>query len=360
MALSPTLSWQAMTGALWYGYCYDTTDNDACDPGSWQDAETATSAGLTGLAPSTTYYWQVFASTSSLPVYGDGGEWWSFTTGAAVSQQMTFHSTGTYDGWVLESGETSGIGGSRNATATTARLGDDASDRQYRSLLHFDTTGLPDNAVITGVTLRIKKQSVVGTSPFSTHGSLTVDARTGSFGTAALANADFKAAASGLNVGKFAKTAVSGWYRATLKTAVFPLVNRVGTTQFRLRFTIDDNDDRATDYLAFYTGDSTAANRPEPDHHLLPALEKTGPTPVPALRAGPPRPEGEEQIAPVRPVGARNATPRREPGARRWAGASQRAGLSGRLAERLGRLRAGRHRCPIPARVHRLSSGGEP
>ena len=72
VALSPTLSWQAMTGALWYGYCYDTTDNDACDPISWQDAGTATSVGLTGLAPNTTYYWQVFASTSSLPVYGDG------------------------------------------------------------------------------------------------------------------------------------------------------------------------------------------------------------------------------------------------------------------------------------------------
>ena len=176
---------------------------------------------------------------------------------------MTFHSTGTYDGWVLESGETSGVGGSRDATATTARLGDDASDRQYRSLLHFNTAALPDNAVITGVTLRIKKQSVVGTSPFSTHGSLTVDARTGSFGTAALANGDFKAAASGLNVGKFAKTAVSGWYRATFKSVVFPLVNRVGATQFRLRFTVDDNDDRAADYLAFYTGDSTAANRPD-------------------------------------------------------------------------------------------------
>ncbi len=181
-----------------------------------------------------------------------------------VVQQMSFHSEAAYDGWVLESGETSGVGGSRNATATTARLGDDVSDRQYRSLLHFNTTGLPDNAVITGVTLRIKKQSVVGTSPLGTHGSLTVDVRTGSFGgSAALANGDFLAAASGLNVGKFAKTAVSGWYRATLKSVVFALVNRVGATQFRLRFTVDDNDDRAADYLAFYTGNSTAANRPD-------------------------------------------------------------------------------------------------
>ena len=85
--------------------------------------------------------------------------------GSPVSQEMTFHSTGTYDGWVLESGETSGIGGSRNATATTARLGDDASDRQYRSVLHFNTTGLPDNAVITGVTLTDQEAVCGGHQP---------------------------------------------------------------------------------------------------------------------------------------------------------------------------------------------------
>ncbi len=260
---NPSLTWEAAVGVNGYAYCYDTTNNNVCD-GSWIGTGATTAVNLTGLASNTTYYWQVFASTSSSPIYADAGAWWSFTTGAPVSQQMTFHSTGTYDGWVLESGETTGIGGSRNSTATTARLGDDASDRQYRSLLHFNTTGLPDNAVITGVTLRIKRQSIVGTSPLVTHGDLTVDVRTGSFGgSAALANGDFKAAASGLNVGKFAKTAVSGWYRATLKSAVFPLVNRTGATQFRLRFTVDDNDDGAADYLAFYTGDSTTANRPD-------------------------------------------------------------------------------------------------
>ncbi len=261
VARNPSLSWGAAAGAASYEYCYDTTDDDACS--SWVSTGTTAGASLSGLAYSTTYYWQVRARNVGGLTYANDGAWWSFTTGAPVSKQMTFHSTGMYDGWVLESGETSGVGGSRNSTATTARVGDDASDRQYRSLLHFNTAGLPDNAVITGVTLRVKKQSVAGTSPFNTHGSLTVDVRTGSFGTAALANSDFKAAASGLNVGKFAKTAVSGWYRATLKSAVFPQVNRTGSTQFRLRFTVDDNDDRAADYLAFYTGDSTAANRPD-------------------------------------------------------------------------------------------------
>ncbi|KAA0252280.1 MAG: hypothetical protein EDM79_21515, partial [Chloroflexi bacterium] len=47
----------------------------------------------------------------------------------------TFHSSGTQDGWVLESSETSGMGGTMNASAATFDLGDDASNRQYRVIL---------------------------------------------------------------------------------------------------------------------------------------------------------------------------------------------------------------------------------
>jgi putative hemolysin len=94
-----------------------------------------------------------------------------------VLLDVSFRSAGTFDGWVLEREEGSGRGGSFNATATTGRVGDDASDRQYRSILSFDTSGLPDDAVITGVTLRIKRQSITGTNPFDTHGLLKVDMR---------------------------------------------------------------------------------------------------------------------------------------------------------------------------------------
>jgi len=42
---------------------------------------------------------------------------------------------------------TSGKGGTLSA-AGTLRVGDDASKKQYRSILYFDTSALPDNAVI--------------------------------------------------------------------------------------------------------------------------------------------------------------------------------------------------------------------
>lgn len=96
--------------------------------------------------------------------------------------EASFYSKASYDGWVLEKSRTSSKGGSLNASSTTLRVGDDAKNRQYRSILHFSTAALPDNAVITSVQLQVRRYGYTGTSPFKTHGSLYVDIRkTGGF-----------------------------------------------------------------------------------------------------------------------------------------------------------------------------------
>jgi hypothetical protein len=59
----------------------------------------------------------------------------------------------------LESAEASGIAGVLNALTTITYVGDDAKKRQFRSILSFDTTGLPDNSVIVSATLKLKKQA---------------------------------------------------------------------------------------------------------------------------------------------------------------------------------------------------------
>jgi arabinogalactan oligomer/maltooligosaccharide transport system substrate-binding protein len=169
------------------------------------------------------------------------------------------------DGWVLESTETSGLGGSLNATLTTFRVGDDASDRQFRGFLSFDTSALPDNAVITKVTLKIKGAGIVATNPFNTHGPLLVDVRKGIFGTnVALQLSDFQAAASLSSAGPIPNTPVNGWYtRNWTSGGVLTKINPAGKTQFRLRFAADDNDDGGADYIKFYSGNvATPGNRP--------------------------------------------------------------------------------------------------
>ncbi len=179
---------------------------------------------------------------------------------------LTLHSTGTLDGWVLESGETSNVGGTLNNTAVTISLGDNAADKQYRAILSFNTATLPNDAVITKVTLSIKPQSTIGTSPFTTHGGLLVDIRKGAFNSnSALELVDFQAAAlPGLkNIGNLPKVPTGGWYTRTWTGSIFPYINRVGITQFRLRFSKDDNDDTSADYMKFFSGDyATFGDRP--------------------------------------------------------------------------------------------------
>jgi hypothetical protein len=77
---NPTLSWSETPGVSYgYSYCYDTTNNNACDT-SWVDVGISTSANLSGLSDLTTYFWQVRAGNSVIYTEADGGTWWSFTT----------------------------------------------------------------------------------------------------------------------------------------------------------------------------------------------------------------------------------------------------------------------------------------
>jgi len=104
----------------------------------------------------------------------------------------TFRSAGAQDGWILESSETSNKGGTFNANATTFRLGDDAAKKQYRAVLSFDTGSLPDDAVITKVTLKLKRQGVVGGgNPVNKFKGFIMDIRNGTFGAAGLQKPDF-------------------------------------------------------------------------------------------------------------------------------------------------------------------------
>ncbi len=175
----------------------------------------------------------------------------------------TFSSTAIHDGWILETSESSSLGGTRDSLSTTFNVGDDNKDRQYRSILSFQTTSLPDNAVIASVQLKIKKQGLVGADPFTTHGNMLVEIRQGAFNkNLALEAADFSAPASSSVKDAFVPLP-SKWYVANLTSPNLSFVNLFGLTQFRLRFALDDNDDMGADYLKFFSGNSTEANWPK-------------------------------------------------------------------------------------------------
>lgn len=174
---------------------------------------------------------------------------------------VAYRSTGANDGWVVESNENSNVGGSKNSAAPVFKLGDDAQDRQLRTILHFPTYYLPDNAVVTRVILMIKKQDVVGTDPFTTHQNISVDIRKGYFSTFtifslfSLQPTDFQAPADAYAVGTIQNNPTGGWYWTMLDSRAFALINLTDITQLRLGFQLDDNDDLSDDHIRFYSGD---------------------------------------------------------------------------------------------------------
>jgi hypothetical protein len=262
---NPTLIWGASNNAAFYEYCLSTTS--CTDTSTWISTGSATSVTLSGLRLGHTYYWQVRAVNLSAITFADGGSLWSFTTAPLMA---SFQSNGAYDGWVLESASHSGVGGSLNSISPILLIGDDALNRQYRSILSFDTSSLPDTAVITQVILKVMQQSFmnlifpsnVGGNPFSL-GGLTVDIRKRSFGPlVALEIGDFQAPPNIAGAGTFGSTPVSDWYSASLGSSAYPYVNLSGTTQFRLRFTTASNNNGAVDNLQLYSGNAPAANRP--------------------------------------------------------------------------------------------------
>src|SRR6185369_14529791 len=144
---------------------------------------------------------------------------------------------------------------------------DDNKDRQYRAVVAFDTSSIPDGATLVSATLRLRRGTLSGTNPFTTHGTCWVDVQTGSnfSGSTTLATGDFQATATATQAASLTNAASDGsWSEGSLNAAGLAAIDKAGTTQLRVYFSLDDNDDTGNDYLGYYSGDSTtAANRPQ-------------------------------------------------------------------------------------------------
>jgi len=172
---------------------------------------------------------------------------------------QTFRSLAQQDGWVLESGQKSNVGGSLNTTATVVRVGDDAKNRQYRSILSFNTSGLPESAVIVSASLQLKKQGFTGAGSFTTQKKLMIDVRNPYFGSsAALGLGDFQSPAS-VHLVNVTASSVKGAFVFSLGQSALTAISLNGLTQFRLYFQLGDNGNNRADYQSFYSGNASIA-----------------------------------------------------------------------------------------------------
>ena len=192
------------------------------------------------------------------------GETYIINKSITKLKTSVFKSQPAYDGWALESGENTNLGGELEKGAPTFIVGDDSMNKQYKGILSFNTNSLPNNAVILYVQLKIKKQGIEGNDPFGSLGTLQSEIRTGALtNNAILQTDDFSAQATpGAVLDTFVELTPT-WYATELHDANLALVNRAGTTQFRLSFSRDDNDNLNAEYVKFYSGNSVSANTPQ-------------------------------------------------------------------------------------------------
>ena len=183
--------------------------------------------------------------------------------------EVTFISIAAEDGWVRESSENSNVGGATNSNnngQSALRAGDHRNDRQYKTVVSFDTSSIPNGATIVSATLRLRRGRLTGTNPFTTHGTCWVDVHSGGLGgSTTLANGDFEAAATVARSASLSNPAADGdWSEGSLDPVGLTAVNKGGTTQLRVYFDLDDNDDRGNDYMGYYSSNnSNSANHPQ-------------------------------------------------------------------------------------------------
>jgi hypothetical protein len=176
-------------------------------------------------------------------------------------ENMIFYSNAAYDGFVLESGEKTGVGGSKNITGMLS-VGDQYTKKQYKSILDFYTEPLPDDATLLTANLKVLKYNIVG-APFSTLGTLWADVSAPINGDVrGLFLNDFAALPGIPQVGFFTLPQIGGWYTADVMNGGANLISPTGvTTQYRVYFELDDDNDARNDLINFYSGNAVSILR---------------------------------------------------------------------------------------------------
>ncbi len=117
-SVTPTLVWQASSGATSYEYCVDTTNNSVCD-NNWVSTTNTFVTLMTGIGANLTYYWQVRAINTLGLTYANGSasNWASYTTAVGpandtidaatdITASVPYESTPNTTAATLDSGTT--------------------------------------------------------------------------------------------------------------------------------------------------------------------------------------------------------------------------------------------------------------
>jgi len=176
-----------------------------------------------------------------------------------------FYSIGSEDGRVWDDGGGCGINNNSydSTDAWALRLGD-WQQYGYRDILSFDLASLPADAQIISAQVELTCGYSDGVSPFTGWGgNCYVDIANPSFGSAALENSDWEAAADANAVADFTTDPCIG---QTIISSAFNAeglsnISTNGKTQLRVYFQNSNSGDGDEDFVGFYSGDNADPNK---------------------------------------------------------------------------------------------------
>ncbi|MCA9875019.1 MAG: FHA domain-containing protein, partial [Anaerolineales bacterium] len=176
-------------------------------------------------------------------------------TATPSSFTVTLNSQGLEDGNVVQD---TNLGWAAINNSEQIQVGEgETAAQQYKGFLSFDTSSIPDTAVILSARLRLMRADASGT-PYKL-GVIYVDVapERGFNNNWALENEDFLANAAVVNAGVLSATSAPGdWGEMLLNDSALRALNLQGASQFRLYFTLPNNKDGTVDWLRFYSGNS--------------------------------------------------------------------------------------------------------
>ena len=122
-------------------------------------------------------------------------------------------------------------------TFDNLEIGSGRGNQDSRAILHFDTSALPDNAVINNAYLEVKLHSKSG-NPWDAKRRIAIDVQKGHFGSCRAIQADdWKMAATAAGVAHIDKFASGVTRSSDFSRSGMAAINRSGVTQIRLALT---------------------------------------------------------------------------------------------------------------------------
>jgi hypothetical protein len=169
--------------------------------------------------------------------------------GSTPLKTATFSSIAAEDGYVKAHAD-----GSSPAVGTIAGLavGQGTDGKQNRSILSFDTSSLPDSAVVKRAFVKVTWSSGSGNPWGNPVGNtLLVDVKNGTFGAASTETSDFLDTPTASGAASIAQFSSGTQNSSNFSSGGLSAINRTGHTQLKLRFAQNPT---STNYVFFTEG----------------------------------------------------------------------------------------------------------